>query len=57
MDFFGLKWYFKGLEVFFDEIVIEEESEIFFKIILFFIVILVLSIEEFVLSEGILFSF
>lgn len=57
MDFFGLKWYFKGLEVFFDEIVIEEESEIFFKIILFFIVILVLNIEEFVLSEGILFSF
>ena len=54
VDSFRPNWHFKGLELFLDKIATEEESEIFFKTILPFIVTLASSIEEFAPSEGIL---
>ena len=54
LDSQGPSWYFEGLELFLEEIATEEESEMFFKTILPFIVTLALSIEEFAPTEGIL---
>ena len=53
-DSCGPGWHFEGLELFLEEIATEEESEIFFKSVLPFIVTLASSIEEFAPSEGIL---
>lgn len=54
LNSYGPRWYFEGLELFLEEIATDEESEIFLKTILPFIVTLASSIEEFAPSEGIL---
>lgn len=49
----GLSCDFEGLQIFLEELIVEEGKKKFFNVILFFIVFLVLSIDQFLLKEGI----